>query len=657
MTSPHSLNFSFTSPPSIKRNSLSQLPLPSGMSTPSSANSQPVTPNPSIIPASAVKLRSPGSPLSSTFPVSTFTSPQTHPMHTGSTHAGGVQPSASFFHPSRPHYSPPDSPSSSHMHAREDKDVFQLSELKRLSDSTADHSDFVGGDTSDLSMQEQQIMKGVKQSREPLLPFGEGPPVDIRTSMAKDRSDTNYTVKPQLPHSRIGLRTSLDLVFNLRRGLSIDSHKSTSTPSPAAQSHRRQVHSVSSEGGFGSIGDKRKLHDEERGYPTTHFASLRRQHSIASSHDPSSFATTSKFPQSAPIPTGYKPTGSKNGQSSDEKTQFLFAVPMYTPHGKIIRKWQLHPSRNKFFLNGRMLTGGDSPWAFIASFSVLCAIAGIWFGTTCRWWWLQEGAGGKVLVCVAGYLTLIVITSMLKTAFTDPGILPRNLDPDPPYPSTSPSDGGVRAPMPRDLKVRADIVRVKYCPTCKIYRPPRSSHCKMCDNCVDGCDHHCQWVNNCIGRRNYTTFFVLLLTATLTLFLVIATSVAHLYFLTKRGIPGTPGPISFEQAIASTLGAGSAAVFCLSAVVIWPVAALLSYHIRLLLLNISTIEQIRNQAHKTLVPGPAPPNPFSHGSWRRNILAVLCRPPGYSWLDPSAIATEDRREINPGYTAAVTTER
>lgn len=42
-------------------------------------------------------------------------------------------------------------------------------------------------------------------------------------------------------------------------------------------------------------------------------------------------------------------------------------------------------------------------------------------------------------------------------AFTDPGILPRNLDPDPPYPSTSPSDGGVRAPMPRDLKVRADV--------------------------------------------------------------------------------------------------------------------------------------------------------------------------------------------------------
>ena len=72
-------------------------------------------------------------------------------------------------------------------------------------------------------------------------------------------------------------------------------------------------------------------------------------------------------------------------------------------------------------------------------------------------------------------------------------------------------------------------VRVKYCSTCKTYRPPRSSHCKMvrgfvalivkllqilqCDNCVDGCDHHCQWVNNCIGRRNYTFFFAFIVSA------------------------------------------------------------------------------------------------------------------------------------------------
>jgi len=264
-------------------------------------------------------------------------------------------------------------------------------------------------------------------------------------------------------------------------------------------------------------------------------------------------------------------------------------------------------------------------------------ITGVWFGTTCVWWWRNES---PAVAAIGAYLCLITISTMMTTAFRDPGILPRNLDPDPPYPSRSPSDGS-RAPLPRDLKVRRDTVRVKYCPTCRTYRPPRSSHCKMCDNCVDGCDHHCQWVNNCVGRRNYTSFFAFLFAAVITLVLVIVTSALHIYFLTFRD------NLDFRRAIVR--GLGSAISFCLAVLVIWPVAALLSYHMRLLLLNVTTIEQIRNSAHKTLVPGAVtPPNPFSHGTWSRNLIEVLCRPAGWSWLDGSAVKTEDKREVNPG---------
>ncbi|TFY77651.1 hypothetical protein EWM64_g6362 [Hericium alpestre] len=162
----------------------------------------------------------------------------------------------------------------------------------------------------------------------------------------------------------------------------------------------------------------------------------------------------------------------------------------------------------------------------------------------------------------------------------------------------------------------------------------------MCDNCVDGCDHHCQWVNNCVGRRNYTYFFAFITSAALTLCLVIVTSALHIYLVTRRD------HVDFSHALNEA--AGSAVVFSLSIVVVWPVAALLSYHMRLLILNVTTIEQIRNQAHKSLVPGPAPPNPFGHGNWRRNLADVLCRPVGYSWVEPHAVATEDKREINPG---------
>jgi len=76
--------------------------------------------------------------------------------------------------------------------------------------------------------------------------------------------------------------------------------------------------------------------------------------------------------------------------------------------------------------------------------------------------------------------------------------------------------------------------------------------------------------------------------------------------------------------------------------------ALLAYHIRLLVLNVTTIEQIRNQAHKSVVPGPAPPNPFTFGSWRNNFAHVLCRPAGFSWIDAHGLATEDKRRVNPG---------
>lgn len=96
---------------------------------------------------------------------------------------------------------------------------------------------------------------------------------------------------------------------------------------------------------------------------------------------------------------------------------------------------------------------------------------------------------------------------------------------------------------------------------------------------MDGCDHHCQWVNNCIGRRNYTTFFVLLLSATLALFLMVITAALHLYWLSQaESAAGTGRKHVFEHALRH--GAGSAVVFCLGIIVIWPVGALLSYHMR-----------------------------------------------------------------------------
>jgi hypothetical protein len=59
---------------------------------------------------------------------------------------------------------------------------------------------------------------------------------------------------------------------------------------------------------------------------------------------------------------------------------------------------------------------------------------------------------------------------------------------------------------------------------------------------------------------------------TLNLIFVIVTSALHIFFITQRE------HVSFRGAIMK--GVGSAVVFCLAVAVIWPVAALLTYHLR-----------------------------------------------------------------------------
>ncbi len=87
---------------------------------------------------------------------------------------------------------------------------------------------------------------------------------------------------------------------------------------------------------------------------------------------------------------------------------------------------------------------------------------------------------------------------MLRTAFADPGILPRRYN-------ISKHEKSQGKFFPQKFKIihlgHRKILKV--CKTCGIVRPNRSNHCADCDNCVEKFDHHCPWIGNCVAKRNY----------------------------------------------------------------------------------------------------------------------------------------------------------
>ncbi|XP_030006308.1 palmitoyltransferase ZDHHC5 [Sphaeramia orbicularis] len=154
-------------------------------------------------------------------------------------------------------------------------------------------------------------------------------------------------------------------------------------------------------------------------------------------------------------------------------------------------------------------SGADSlkPSAFIPVCTAACLLVGstsLFFVFTCPW--LAVTICPAVPPCCA-ILFLLVLANFTMATFMDAGVLPMASEDED-------KDDEFRAPLYKNVDVKGVQVRMKWCASCHFYRPPRCSHCSVCDHCVEDFDHHCPWVNNCIGRRNYRYFFMFLLTLT-----------------------------------------------------------------------------------------------------------------------------------------------
>uniref|UniRef100_A0A3Q1EB49 Palmitoyltransferase n=1 Tax=Acanthochromis polyacanthus TaxID=80966 RepID=A0A3Q1EB49_9TELE len=285
------------------------------------------------------------------------------------------------------------------------------------------------------------------------------------------------------------------------------------------------------------------------------------------------------------------------------------------------RKWEVFPGKNRFFCDGRIIIARQSG-VLPLTLGLIVVTCGLFFAFDCPF--LVEHLT-IFIPLIGGVLFVFVVTSLLRTSFTDPGILPR-ATPDEAADierqiDTSGSSTYRPPPRTKEILINQQVVKLKYCFTCKMFRPPRTSHCSLCDNCVERFDHHCPWVGNCVGKRNYRYFYSFIISLSFLTSFIFGCVITH---------------ITLRKYCTSNALNDCMLVICFFS--IWSILGLSGFHTYLVASNLTTNEDIKGSWSSKRGADDSG-NPYSYNSIITNCCVTLCGP-----MPPSLI---DRRGFVP----------
>lgn len=258
--------------------------------------------------------------------------------------------------------------------------------------------------------------------------------------------------------------------------------------------------------------------------------------------------------------------------------------------------------KNKFLFNGKLMIGPD--WyrgICTALFTVFFVLISLIY--PCKYY-IEKSNSAPTIITI--FLLTLTLVAQFKVATSEPGYIPKQVLPFINHQSSTLNEL-IGCPKPIIFHKNGVLVKIKFCRTCLIFKPPRSSHCSVCDLCVEIFDHHCPWIGNCVGKRNYKYFFSYLTSLcilTISTFLIALSHVINERYNIN---------VEMAPTISILIATFIVSVF---------VYGLLCFHLYLIFTNLTTNESIKNSWKFPEF------SPYYRGSWFKNLMYWINKPRG-----------------------------